>query len=229
LVVFAQNHDQVGNRMNGERLSQLVSFETLKLAAGIILLSPFIPLLFMGEEYGETAPFPYFVSHSEPELVEAVRKGRQQEFAAFQWQGGLPDPQDEVTFLRAKLNHNLRREGQYHVLLEFYKELIRLRKEIPALAHLSKDNLEVRGFDECKLLFLRRWSAPNEVVTVFNFNQDCTSVTLTVPAGRWHKRLDSAEGRWQGKGSTVPEQLNSKGEVSLTLSPWAFALFIKEI
>jgi len=227
-VAFAQNLDQVGNRMNSERLSQLVPFEALKLAAGVVLLSPFIPLLFMGEEYGETAPFPYFVSHSEPDLVEAVRKGRQDEFATFQWQGELPDPQDEATFLRAKLNHNLRKEGQHRVLLEFYKELIRLRKEIPALAHLSKDNLEAKGFDECKLLFLRRWSEANEVVIVFNFNQDCTSVTLTVPAGRWHKRLDSAEEQWQGKGSNIPERLNSKGEVSLNLSPWAFALFIKE-
>ena len=83
-VVFSQNHDQVGNRMRGERLSTLVSFEALKLAAGIVLLSPNIPLLFMGEEYGEEAPFQYFVSHSDHELIEAVRRGRREEFAAFQ-------------------------------------------------------------------------------------------------------------------------------------------------
>ncbi|HEY5542871.1 MAG TPA: hypothetical protein VIM04_06415, partial [Candidatus Binatia bacterium] len=81
------NHDQVGNRMLGERLSQLVSFEALKLAAGAVILSPFIPLLFMGEEYGEEAPFQYFISHSDPQLVDAVRDGRRQEFAAFSWQG----------------------------------------------------------------------------------------------------------------------------------------------
>ena len=228
-VVFAQNHDQVGNRINSERLSQIVPFEALKLAAGIVLLSPFIPLLFMGEEYQETAPFPFFVSHSAPDLIEAVRKGRQSEFAAFQWQGELPDPQDEATFFRAKLNHNLRREGQHRVLLEFYKELIRLRKEIPALAHLSKDNLEVKNFDEYNLLFLRRWSEASEVVMLFNFDQDYTSVALTVPAGNWRKRLDSAELNWQGKGSSIPERLKSKREVKLTFSPWAFALFIKEI
>jgi maltooligosyltrehalose trehalohydrolase len=84
-VVFCQNHDQVGNRMLGERLSQLVSFEALKLAAGAVLLSPFIPLLFMGEEYGEEAPFQYFISHGDPLLVE-VRGGRREEFAAFGWQ-----------------------------------------------------------------------------------------------------------------------------------------------
>ena len=97
-VVFAQNHDQVGNRLLGDRLSQAVSFEALKLAAGLVILSPFIPLLFMGEEYAETAPFPYFISHSDPELIEAVRRGRRAEFAAFGWQGETPDPQDAKDF-----------------------------------------------------------------------------------------------------------------------------------
>jgi len=227
-VIFAQNHDQVGNRMNGERLSQLVPFEALKLAAGVVLLSPFIPLLFMGEEYGETAPFPYFVSHSEPEMVEAVRKGRRDEFAAFQWPGELPDPQDEATFLRARLNHDLRRDSQHRILLEFYRELIRLRKETLALACLSKDDMDVRGIEEHILLFLRRWSGDNEVMVLFNLDDSQTSVTLSVPAGRWHKRLDSAEERWHGRGSVVPQRLSSEEKVTVTLSPWAFALFIKE-
>src|SRR5205807_218069 len=96
-VVFAQNHDQVGNRMLGERLSGLVSFEGLKLAAGITILSPFIPLLFMGEEYGETAPFPYFVDHSDPALIKQVRQGRRKDFARFDWQGDPPDPSEEST------------------------------------------------------------------------------------------------------------------------------------
>jgi len=227
-VIFAQNHDQVGNRMNGERLSQLVPFEALKLAAGVVLLSPFIPLLFMGEEYGETAPFPYFVSHSEPEMVEAVRKGRRDEFAAFQWPGELPDPQDEATFLRARLNHDLRRDSQHRILLEFYRELIRLRKETLALTCLSKDDMDVRGIEEHILLFLRRWSGDNEVMVLFNLDDSQTSVTLSVPAGRWHKRLDSAEERWHGRGSVVPQRLSSEEKVTVTLSPWAFALFIKE-
>jgi maltooligosyltrehalose trehalohydrolase len=96
-VVFAQNHDQVGNRMRGERLSQLVCRERMKLAAGVVFLSPFIPLLFMGEEYGETAPFPYFISHSDADLVEAVRRGRREEFAAFGWSQEPPDPQIPMT------------------------------------------------------------------------------------------------------------------------------------
>ena len=95
-VVYAQNHDQVGNRPIGERLSSLVPFESLKLVAGLVLLSPFVPLLFMGEEYGETRPFPYFVSHTDPALVEAVRRGRAEEFAGFfaaDAASELPDPQ----------------------------------------------------------------------------------------------------------------------------------------
>jgi len=228
LVVFAQNHDQVGNRMNSERLSHLAPFEALKLAAGIVLLSPFIPLLFMGEEYGETAPFPYFVSHSEPDLVEAVRKGRQDEFATFQWQGELPDPQDEATYSQAKLNHHLRRDGQHRVLLQFYKQLIQLRKETPALVCLSKDNMDIRAIEEHKLLFLYRWKGDNEVMALFNLNNNQTSVTLPIPVGCWRKRLDSAEKHWRGKGSAIPEQLDSKREGSLAFTPWAFALFIKE-
>jgi maltooligosyltrehalose trehalohydrolase len=227
-VVFAQNHDQVGNRMLSERLSQLVPFEALKLAAGVVLLSPFLPLLFMGEEYGETAPFPYFISHSEPGLVEAVRKGRRDEFAAFQWQGELPDPQSQDTFLSAKLNHHLKDEGQHRVLLESYRELIRLRKETPALAYLSKDNTEVWGDESARLLLIRRWKGNNEAVILFNFSDNQVSIPLPVPAGRWEKSFDSAEERWQGKGSIVPEQLDSKGEVALTLNPLALALFIKE-
>ncbi len=226
-VVFAQNHDQVGNRMFGERLSQLVSFEALKLAAGVVLLSPFIPLLFMGEEYGETAPFPYFVSHSDSALVEAIRRGRREEFAAFGWRGEPPDSQDEATFLHAKLDHKLRHEGQHKVLLEFYQELIRLRKTIRPVTLLSKDHMEVTGYEREKVLFVRRWSGDNEVFAAFHFGNAEVSVALRVPTGCWSKQLDSAEERWQGKGSEVPGQVNSQGEVTMTLGPKAFVLFTR--
>ena len=103
MIVFSQNHDQIGNRMLGERLSALGSFEALKLAAGAVLLSPYIPLLFMGEEYGEDAPFLYFVSHSDHALIDAVRQGRKREFGEFQWQGEPPDPQGVETFQKSKI------------------------------------------------------------------------------------------------------------------------------
>ena len=227
LVVFAQNHDQVGNRRLGERLSQLVSLEELKLAAGVVLLSPFVPLIFMGEDYGEIAPFQYFTSHSDPALIEAVRQGRCQEFAAFGWKGELPDPQDEATFLRSKLNHNLRHEGQHSVLHEFYKKLLWLRKRTPALSYLDKETMEVQGYENTGLLYARRWSEESETVAVFNFGNSRSSLALPVPEGRWQKQLDSAESRWLGNGSAVPTEFASAGEVTVGVEPKAFVLFTR--
>jgi maltooligosyltrehalose trehalohydrolase len=228
LVVFTQNHDQVGNRMLGERLSRLSSFDASKLAACIVLLSPFIPLLFMGEEYAETAPFLYFTSHSEPSLVEAVRRGRREEFTAFRWLGEFPDPQDEATFLVSKLNWELRQESQHRLSAEFYRELIRLRREIPALSCLSKGNLEIKGFEPQKLLFLRRWAEEDEVVMVFNIGDAETSIKVPFPAGHWRKQLDSAEEQWRGSGSSIPNRISSNGECGLTIRPWSMVLFVKE-
>jgi len=214
--------------MLGERLSRLVPFEALKLAAAAVLLSPFIPLLFMGEEYGETAPFQYFISHSDGELAEAVRRGRCEEFEAFAWEGAPPDPEDEGAFLRSRLNQDLRQQGHHRALREFYKELLRLRKELPALASLSKDEMEVFGFEEERVLFVRRWSVNSEVFAIFNFGDAEATVSVSVPGGRWRRLLDSADERWQGKGSSLPDVLRSEGEAILALSPRALALFVKE-
>jgi maltooligosyltrehalose trehalohydrolase len=226
-VVFTQNHDQVGNRMLGERLSQLVSFESLKLAAGVVLLSPFVPLIFMGEEYGETAPFQYFTSHSDSALIKAVRQGRRQEFAAFEWKGKFPDPQRKTTFLRSKLNHGLRHDGQHQVLYEFYRKLICLRQEIPALSCLSKETLEVQGYEKKKLLYVRRWSENSEAIAVFNFANAESTAPLPVPDGHWQKQLDSAEPRWLGNGSRLPAEFTSEGGATLALEPDSFVLFIR--
>jgi maltooligosyltrehalose trehalohydrolase len=107
-VVCLQNHDQVGNRMLGERLGALLDFEREKLAAGLTCLSAFLPLLFMGQEYGDPAPFQYFISHGDAKLVEAVRRGRREEFASFHLDGEAPDPAAEETFARCILNPELR-------------------------------------------------------------------------------------------------------------------------
>ncbi len=221
-VVCAQNHDQVGNRREGDRLSQQVEFEKLKLAAGAVLLSPFVPLLFMGEEYGETAPFRYFTSHSDSGLVEAVRRGRREEFAAFGWQGEVPDPQDEATFLRAKLNRGLLQEPRHRALREFFKKLIELRQQIPALAEASKGQMQV-DIHPPRLLAVRRWSGTSEALAVFNFDAQAQRVPL--PAGRWQGELDSAEERWQGARA---EESGKQWESSFTVAAHSVSLLIRK-
>jgi maltooligosyltrehalose trehalohydrolase len=224
-LVFAQNHDQVGNRLQGERLSALVSFDALKLAAAAVILSPNIPLLFMGEEYGETAPFQYFVSHGDADLIEAVRHGRQAEFAGFVWEAEPPDPQGIETFRRAKLNGKLRQGGNHRVLYEFYRELICLRRERPALAALNKDNLAAVSFEPDRVLLVRRWAGENQICTIFHFGKSPVTRELPLPPGLWRKLLDSGEERCYGAGSIVPPTVLSEGEVSLTLPPQAVILF----
>jgi len=226
LVVFSQDHDQVGNRMRGDRLSTLVGFPGLKLAAGAVLLSPFIPLLFMGEEYGETAPFQYFVSHSDPALVEATRRGREEEFAAFAWQGEVPDPQDEATFLRCKLNPGAAGQAANQTLQSFYTELIRLRRAYPSLRRLSKQHLEVHAWKAEKVLMLDRWSERDRTCIVLAFATVPAALDLCVPAGKWQKVLDSEDSRWGGNGSDLPGELISTGQVRLTLPTQSLAVFV---
>jgi maltooligosyltrehalose trehalohydrolase len=226
-VVCAQNHDQVGNRRVGDRLSQSLSFAQLKLAAGTVLLSPYIPLLFMGEEYSERAPFEYFVSHGDPSLVEAVRRGRKGELARFGWTGDIPDPQSEATFLGSKLNWDLRTVGHHRILWHFYQELLRIRRTVPPLAELNKNAMEVTSFADEKVLLVRRWKASSEVLIVCHFGQLPTELLLRIPPGRWHRTLNSAEERWGDKGCETTAVIESRGEVQLPLDPWAFLVFAK--
>jgi maltooligosyltrehalose trehalohydrolase len=222
-VVCIQNHDQIGNQVLGERLSQLVSFEALKLAAGAVLLSPYIPLLFMGEEYAEEAPFMYFVSHSDPDLIQAVRAGRKKEFEAFHAQGEPPDPEGTETFLKCKLNWEKRKEGKHQVLWSFYQQLIRHRQTSPALMQRDRQSLEVSSSEADKLLWWRRWCNTEQMLCLMNFNQDKVTFQPSLPGNVWTKILDSAEQRWQGSGSCLPEKLDSASE--LTLQPQSFALY----
>lgn len=227
-IVFSQNHDQVGNRAMGDRLSRIHSTEKLKLAAGVAILSPYIPLLFMGEEYGETSPFQYFVSHSDKALIEAVRKGRQEEFASFEWKGEAPDPQAESTFLNSKINIKLHQQGKHDVLFKFYKELIRLRKEIPVLCNLIKEDMEVKDFEEEKALFVRRWFKGDEVFSLYNFNEKDMKIKLMLPEGTWERILDSSSEDWGGSGVLSEQRIESYGsEIYISIKPYCFVFYWK--
>ena len=224
-TVCIQNHDQVGNRMLGERLTALAAFEQLKLAAAAVLLSPFLPLLFMGEEYGETAPFLYFVSHTDADLIEAVRNGRQREFSAFAWQGTPPDPQDETTFLQSRLNHALKQQEPHRTLLAFYRHLLELRKSLPSLRHLSKAQMEVTAFENANALCVRRWHAGDETILLLAFSSAQTTVTPTLPQGHWQKILDSSDPQWHGAKAISPASLAPSE--ALPISPHSAVLYRK--
>jgi maltooligosyltrehalose trehalohydrolase len=227
-IVFSQNHDQIGNRMRGERLSTLTSFEGLKLAAGVVLLSANIPLLFMGEEYGEESPFQYFVSHTDPTLTEAVRKGRKEGLAALDLPGELPDPQSEETFLRSRIHLDLRRHGRHKILFKLYGALIKLRKEIPALSHLSKTELEVEICEEPPLLVMRRGYGEDRVYGIFNFFEKPAEGKIFMRKGMWQKVFDSSSDEWGGQASLLPEFIPSHGsEVRLGLQGYSFVLYRK--
>ncbi|MBW4691022.1 MAG: malto-oligosyltrehalose trehalohydrolase [Lyngbya sp. HA4199-MV5] len=222
-VVCIQNHDQVGNRMLGDRLTHLVSFDALKLGAAILLLSPNVPLLFMGEEYGEDAPFLYFVSHTDPNLVEAVRAGRKREFSHFHLEGEYIDPQSEETFRRSQLQWNTRNEGKHKVLRDLYQHLIQLRRTIPALKALDKQQLEATALETEKVLLLHRWSTESQILCLMNFNHEAVNLTPNLPDAKWQKILDSADEKWLGSSPTLPNAIVPNQ--SLTVPPISFALY----
>jgi len=227
LTVYSQNHDQVGNRMRGDRLAERLSFDQLRLAAGTVLLSPYIPLLFMGEEYGERTPFQYFVSHDDSELIEAVRKGRAEEFRCFGWSDDLPDPQDEQTFLRSKLNWKLKDQGAHQTLRNFYAELLRLRRQLPALARLDKNQQHVIAMPDQNVVFVERGHGSNPALILFHFGDGQVNARIPAPAGTWQKLLDSADSRWGTGGSITPDTATSSGEMELPIGPWALCMFIE--
>ncbi|MBD3243749.1 MAG: malto-oligosyltrehalose trehalohydrolase [Chitinivibrionales bacterium] len=213
-VVCTQNHDQVGNRMLGERLSQLVDFESQKLAASALLLSPYLPLLFMGEEYGETNPFLYFVSHTDPELVEAVRQGRKREFEEFHaGEGEPPDAQDEDTLARSTLDWSARTRGSGKVLLAFHTFLLELRAGRAAFGP-HKDHIHARCLPERQCLVVSRGSGADGAMMVLNFAQDESEVPLDAD-GEWVRVVDSADTRWEGPGVLSPERVQGDQPIRL--------------
>ncbi len=225
-VVFSQNHDQVGNRLLGDRLSKTKSIEKLKLVAGVVLLSPFIPLLFMGEEYGELAPFQYFMSYSDKSLVESVRDGRKKEFAGFQWKETMPDPQAEETFVQAKINNKLRFRGRHKIIFDFYRHIIRLRKEILMPFNILKEDLEIRCYNNEKTLFIKIFSNNVQIFSIYNFSASPVTVKIKVPDCGWERILDSSSEIWGGSGEISPSEIgHGKTSTDLTTNGFSVVLY----
>jgi maltooligosyltrehalose trehalohydrolase len=218
---YLQTHDQVGNRPQSDRLSTLVGFDELKLAVAALLLAPYQPLLFMGEEYGETAPFHYFVSHGDADLTERVRAGRRQEFAAFRWQQEPSDPQAESTFAASKLNRELRHAGRHRLLADYYRELLALRRTTPALREASL----VETLEDDRSIIALRAAAGCEVCVILHFSgQDRLLHLPTALAGApWQKRFDSCNPSWLSAGTPAPDTLID--DASLTVGAWAAVVY----
>lgn len=201
-VVCSQNHDQVGNRMRGERLISLAGFEGAKLAAAAVILSPYIPLFFMGEEFAADTPFPYFVSFGDAELIEGVRRGRREEFPEFHSLGEPPDPQAEATFQSAIPNWGQRGVGRHGVMLAYYRDLLRLRGELANLRKAAGNSLTSHCDEEAELLWLCYRTPDEEAWLLLNFSEE--EKIFTYPGtGFANLLLDSAAEHWAGAGSSL--------------------------
>ncbi|MCR2809394.1 MULTISPECIES: malto-oligosyltrehalose trehalohydrolase [unclassified Microbacterium] len=176
LVTFAQDHDQIGNRAAGDRLSQTLDEGGLAIAAVLSVLSPFTPMLFMGEEWAASTPWQFFTSHPEPELGRATAEGRIAEFAAMGWDASVvPDPQDPETFRRSTLRWEERTEGVHARILALYRDLIALRRDVPDLTDPSFGAVHADADEHARVFRLQR----GQTLILVNFSQ--TPVTVPLP------------------------------------------------
>ncbi len=230
LIVFSQNHDQIGNRADGERLSARLSIGALKAAAALVLLSPNIPLLFMGEEYGEQAPFLYFIDHGDPGLSEAVRKGRREEFAHFGWrEEDIPDPSSPRTFERSRVHPAASQDERSASLLRWYRALTGLRSRFPVLGagvHGRHHDVLWSETDGAVVTVHRRTEEGSEALVIVGLNADSQPVTFRRPAGTWTLTLSGDEANFGGEGtSTFPPVLEIT-DVGPTITVPAFSVAV---
>jgi maltooligosyltrehalose trehalohydrolase len=250
-VVAIQNHDQVGNRAAGERLAALLPPPRLRMAAALLLLSPYVPLLFMGEEYGELNPFQYFTSHDDTGLAEAVRTGRRREFAAFGWPGEVPDPQVEDTFVRSRLDRSRMERSPHAELLALYRDLLQLRQEEPMLRPAHSRHWVTSSVEQGWITLLReptanaRYSgvaAGAALLAMFNCSDEPVRVPVPELAwGSWTLRLSTEAVGYGGGGlpraafggagaeRDGPKRLLGGAEEDasggILLAPWSAALY----
>jgi len=189
LVVCAQNHDQIGNRAQGERLSMMLNVQQLKAIAALTLLSPFVPLLFQGEEWGASTPFLYFTDHENAELGRLVAEGRAKEFSSFDWQGAVPNPQEPQTFLRSKLKWSELPQPPHSELFEWYRQLIRLRRD--KVRPPSKLDGWGRTKPRVKFNAQAEWLRFDHGGVLAVFNLSARAQRVPMPSGEWEPAVTS--------------------------------------
>jgi maltooligosyltrehalose trehalohydrolase len=182
----------------------------------------------MGEEYGERAPFLYFTSHTDPALAQAVSEGRRREFSHAVGNQAVPDPQAEETFLRSKLQHSLREQASHSALLRFYRDVLALRKHVPALQAGGKESMKVQTWADSRVLLIHRTHPRGEgIVVLASIAATPLVTTVTFPAGRWQKVMDADEARYGGTGDgSLPAALEATGSHKLVLAPFQWALYV---
>ena len=206
-VAFTQNHDQVGNRAKSDRYAASLPAEAVRLAAGILLLAPRLPLLFMGQEYGETNPFPFFSDFADPGLVEAVREGRKKEFAYFGWTGEVPDPFAASTRDSAVLSWDWTEPGRASIR-QLYRDLLELRRNSSILRDFRAPQVDL--LEAAKVMRVIRRNEANESLTIFfNLGADPQNLPPDGVTGQPSFRSSPTDSR------TKPDRLR----------PWEFAIF----
>lgn len=240
-VVFVQNHDQIANAYWGDRLASLVTLEQQKVAAALLLCAPNVPMLFMGEEWGEVAPFLYFTSHTDKELGQAVREGRRAEYASYAKEegetisalGGFADPQDPATFEQSKMDWSLLDETPHAQVFRFYCNLIALRKQHPALSDCDKRRTRASFDEDRRWLTIERGAGEDRsALLLCNLSPDAQAVPLLEQrSATWRLALWSGAQEYAGAHPTAtpPPELGGDGKEpsSIMLAGWSAALYVK--
>jgi maltooligosyltrehalose trehalohydrolase len=230
-VVFAQNHDQIGNRAKGDRLATHIPHAAQQVLTAAVLFSPFIPLLFMGEEYGERAPFQYFIDHGDERLIEAVRKGRLAEFKPFGWKN-IPDPYAPTTFEHSRLTPPEAHDDAQQHMAAWTKQLIALRKEHASLGTGVKGH-QLRVWmnpEKTVLTIYRKNPHADAMLLILGFNDQPTTLKIQQPKGQWNLLLDNSQPEYAqpNAGPTSPPPITldlTASKITLPLpafSVWAY-------
>jgi len=226
-VVFTQNHDQVGNRMKGDRLAAMLDHGSRKLAAGAMFVSPFIPMLFMGEETAEDSPFLFFINYGDHHLLNQTRKGREREFRDFIQDADPPDPAAEETFEASKLKWNWDGSPAQQQMLSFYKELISLRKQEPLLKPGDRSATRAEEAAAGKAILLRREGEAETLVAIMNFADEGIVVPIDgLSAENTNLLLYSAHEKWGGPvDNDLPPFVSDGDKLSVKAAEKSIVIF----